>query len=227
MCDLLLWSVVEHRLWQLAFWFPMLIIWGREAFVAIGDLIWTAWPSIACALSCVLHINGESWHHSKWKSDAIPSCFATITYCHSGHIHFPPSEVSICWSYKLWFVNCGWVAHQDASGNLMSVPTSSVFGDWLTTCGGDLSEWWEWWIASSGNRVEPYQGVASVIWIRASGHIRSVPVTSELVICGGVVKYFGLPPFMVIAPVMWIIVSGHIMSALVTSIVVIIGWRWC
>ena len=84
MCDLLLWSVVGHRLWQLAFWFPMLMIWGREAFVAIGDLIWTAWPSIACALSCVLlYINGESWHHSKWKSDAIPSCFATITYCHS------------------------------------------------------------------------------------------------------------------------------------------------
>ena len=46
MCDLLLWSVVGHRLWQLAFWFPMLMmIWGREAFVAIGHLIWTACPS--------------------------------------------------------------------------------------------------------------------------------------------------------------------------------------
>ena len=62
----------------------------------------------------------------------------------------PQSHIVTVWTHtfssnfhldllNLWFVNCGWIAHQDASGNLMSVPTSSVFGDWFTTCGGDRS----------------------------------------------------------------------------------------
>ena len=93
MCDLLLWSVVGHRLWQLAFWFPMLMSWGRETFVAIGELIWTACPSnVLWVVYYTLTVNRDiiaSENLTRYLRASPQSHIVT------GHIHFPPTPRSV------------------------------------------------------------------------------------------------------------------------------------